>query len=302
MLSITIVNLNTRDLIAGCLSSVNRFTKGISYEIVVVDNGSKDGSVSLIEEKFPEVILIKNSKNEGFAKAQNQAFRVASGKYIAVLNSDTQLKSNAFGKMIQVLERHEAIGAMGPAILNKSGKLELTAFKNPSAIGAIHESFMLNRVLPNGLLSGRYARHWYEKPFEPDWLLGACILIRREAITDNDLFDEDFFFYCEDIEMCNRLKQDGWKVLYFPGAEVVHLGSQTDPPADIDLFVEINKSRNLYFLKQKGHFYMVCFRLVTAAGLFCQISGLIRNLLTARMSMTDVKFHLKRFYTVVFLI
>lgn len=221
-LSICIVNWNTRDLLIQCLTSVVQGTEGVDYETVIVDNASTDGSVLALQEGFPQVKLIVNSSNLGFAKAANQAIMESKGRYVLLLNPDTRPLDNAIGKMIRFMEERPEAGAMGPRLVLPDGRPQPYSFGCDPTLG-----YLLRRGL-NLLLRKGYLHDWgTDEVQEVDWLSGASLMLRRRALEETGLLDENFFLYFEDNDLCLRLRQKGWKVYFNPMVQVVHLGGES---------------------------------------------------------------------------
>ncbi|HUS51885.1 MAG TPA: glycosyltransferase family 2 protein [Candidatus Bathyarchaeia archaeon] len=215
-LSIIVVSFNTKDLLNNCLKSIFNQTKGIDFEVIVVDNGSTDSSPetvkSLINQKKP-LSLIENKKNFGFAKANNQAIKKARGKYFFLLNSDTILKDSPFSELISFAKKHPQAGVIAPKLLNKDGSKQLSAAS----------FFTLPKVLLWLSTGDRFLFSSPGKACQADWVMGAAMLVRREAIEKAGLMDEDFFMYMEEVEWCFRIKKSGWQIWFNPEAEIYHL-------------------------------------------------------------------------------
>lgn len=225
--SIIIVNWNTRDLLRQCLTSVVRETT-VSNEILVVDNGSTDGSADMVVVEFPVAYVIANRKNLGFAKANNQAIAKALGRYILLLNSDTVVLDRAIDRMIEFADQHLEAGVVGPKLVTSDGSLQSSCRNFPwlgnsiiAFLGSVH-------LLPYGFLSARIHRLWeHDQIRDVDWIIGACLLVRHEVIRQVGSLDEDFFFYSEDMDWCYRIKKAGWRILFYPDARVIHFGGQS---------------------------------------------------------------------------
>jgi len=218
-LSIIIVSFNTKNLLQACLESVFQQTKDIKFEVIVVDNASTDGSPEMVKKKFPQVELIKNQKNLGFAQANNQALRRAKGDYFLLLNSDTKIKNNALKKLVALAEEKKNLGMAGPKLLNPDGTPQ------PST-----GPFYTLPITFFSLFRGdRYLRQAPSQEKVVDWLSGACFLIKREVTEKIGFLDEKFFMYVEEMEFCFRAKKAGFQVDYFPQAEVYHLERGSSP-------------------------------------------------------------------------
>lgn len=219
ILSVIIVNFNTKDLLKDCLSSILRQAQGINFEVLVVDNGSTDDSTVMIKEKFPQVSLIENKKNLGFAKANNQGIKRAGGKYILLLNSDTILKDNPLFRLIRFAEKHPQAGVIGGRLLNRDGR------EQPS----VAPFFTLPKAFLWLLTGDRFLYSSPRKPCQVDWVMGAALMIKKEVIDKAGFLDEKFFMYMEEQEWCYRIKKAGWQVWFYPGAEIFHLIRGSSP-------------------------------------------------------------------------
>lgn len=218
-LSIIIVSFNTKDLLKNCLTSVFNTTKGINFEVFVVDNGSTDGSIEMVKKKFPKVFLIKNKKNLGFARANNQALKKAKGEYLLLLNSDTKILDNALEKLVNFAKGKEELGIVGPKLLNPD--------KSPQPSAA--PFYTLPVVFISLLRGDSFLRRSYQETREVDWVAGACFLIKKEITKKIGFLDEEFFMYIEEMEFCFRAKKAGYKTYFYPAAKIFHLvrGSST---------------------------------------------------------------------------
>lgn len=223
MVSISIVNWNTKDLLRKCLNSIyeNSFR---DFEVFVVDNNSSDGSVQMVKEQFPQVNLLANTENLGFAKANNQAIRQSRGKYILILNPDIILFKDTLGQMISFMEENPQAGIMGIKLNNDNTKTGYFR-KYPSIIQVLLFYTMLDKLsLKNKWLKDRYWES-IDTPsvIEIPQVPGACLLMRKEI----GLFDEDFNLFFEDVDLCYRIKKAGWKIFYVPYIKAIHKGAQS---------------------------------------------------------------------------
>ncbi len=230
-LSIVIVNWNTRVLLRQCLASIKEDVGALHVELIVVDNASRDDSVDMVWREFPDVRLLVNARNVGFARANNQAMRVAHGRYVMLLNSDTIVRLGALPAMVRYMDGHPAVGALGPRLLNGDGTVQPSAHPFPDVArdtlriaGASTWSLLrrLSRRPSSGAAAPASARTG-----PVDWLVGACLVVRREAIEGAGVLDEGYFFGNEEVDLALRLRQQGWRNVYLDEAEVVHLGSQS---------------------------------------------------------------------------
>ncbi len=223
-LSIIVVNWNTRELLKQCLTSVIEQTQQLAYEIFVVDNASSDGSIAMVERDFPDVHLIKNDRNLGFSKANNQALVKASGRYLLLLNSDTRITENAFWPMIQFLDAHPSVGMAGPQLLNPDGTRQESCDDFPRRPMTLLRDKILDALqLQNHITRAGKMRRWdYSNNFSVDYLIGAVLLVRRETFEQIGGLDEQFFMYAEDIDWCYRSVRAGWQNYYLGEICVYH--------------------------------------------------------------------------------
>ena len=231
-LSVVIVSFNARDYLRRCLGSLYEHTAGIGYEVIVVDNASWDDSVQMVESEFPQASLIRCSANQGFAAACNRGIAQAKGEFILLLNPDTEIADNAFAPMVAYCRQQPQVGILGPKLLNSDGSLQLSCRRFPSHLtGLFNRQSILTRLLPRNRFSSRYLMSdWNHNSIaEVDWLSGACTLLRRQMLADIGPLDEGFFMYIEDVDICYRAHQGGYRVVYFPQAVVTHhIGRSSD--------------------------------------------------------------------------
>lgn len=219
-LVIVIVSYNVCDLLRECLRRLD------GQRIIVVDNASADGSAAMVHAEFPTVQLIANSENRGFAAACNQAIRASAEELILVLNPDTRVESAALTTLLDLMQREPQIGACGPRLVNPDGTLQPSCRRFPTLARLIVDELGLSKLFPRSRFFGDYRMTWWphDQCREVDQLAGAALLLRRAALDDVGLFDERFFMYYEEVDLCLRLRQRGWKVVFVPEAIVPHHG------------------------------------------------------------------------------
>lgn len=281
-LSIVIVNYNSADFLEQCLNSVYQERNAVQFETFVVDNNSFDNSCRRINEMFPQVNLIMNKDNLGFARANNQAIGRSRGRYILLLNPDAILKPEALGRMIQFMDRNPEAGAAGARLLNPDGTVQLSCRHLPSFRTALFNRYsMLTRLFPRNRFSRKYLMTgWnHNSVREIDWVSGACLIIRREALNEVGLLDERFFMYAEDVDWCYRAKQKGWKVYFIPQAEAVHYIGQSSQKVEKKTIIERHRSMYLFYKKHyQGNFLLSW---LTAGGIAVR-TGFLLSLACAR--------------------
>ena len=249
-LSIIIVNWNTKKLLLNCISSIYRTVHQPAFEIFVVDNSSTDGSVDAVCRAYPQVNVIANTANLGFAKANNIALRKIAGRYAVLLNSDTILKESALDRMHDFMERHPRVGMCGPQLLNEDGSKQNSIGKFPTFL----TEFMSKRLI-RILFPERYRQAFQFKhvaltgPTEVDFIVGACMMARKAAVNEAGMLDEEYFFLYEEVDWCFRMKTAGWPVYHLPDVEIYHLGGQSIKEMNLRARTESWRSRYLFFKK-----------------------------------------------------
>nr|MBF0222881.1 glycosyltransferase family 2 protein [Desulfobulbaceae bacterium] len=223
-ISIVIVNWNTRQLLLNCLASIYEHMPQMVYEIWVVDNGSTDDSVEKVKNTYPEVHVIENKQNLGFAAANNMAFRQMNGRYALLLNSDTILTHGAIQQLYRFLEENPKVGMACGQLLNEDGTRQNSFANFPSVRAMLTNETLLRLFFPKRFPS---KRRDYLKPIPVDSCIGACMLVSKKAMDDVGLFDEDYFFYFEETDWAYRMHRNGWGVYFIPSAKIYHLQGQT---------------------------------------------------------------------------
>ena len=228
VVSIVIVNWNVKELLLGCIESIVRTAEDIPYEIIVVDNGSSDGSAEAVARLYPDVKLIRNLRNEGFARANNEAARRAQGKYICFLNPDTVVKPNALRYMIEVLDSDEKVAIVGPKLLNEDGSLQPSCRNFLTNLNLMMSHLLFKPIFSQRIRASLVYEYWgHDQTREVDWLVGACLMVRKSALERIGPFDEGYFMFHEDTDLCFRAKSMGYKVVFCHNASVVHFGGRS---------------------------------------------------------------------------
>ncbi len=225
-LSVIIVNYNVKYFLELCLHSVLRAAEGVDAEVIVVDNNSKDESCSMVRVKFPSVILIENKENAGFSRANNQAVAIAKGEYLLFLNPDTVMPEDFFSKTLAYMDAHPEAGALGPKLFDGKGQYAPDAKKSfPSLSVALFKTTGINKLFPKSPYFNKYyAVHIGENETAAvEVLSGCCMMVRLSVVKEiGGAFDEDYFMYCEDVDLCYRIQKAGYKNIYFPEASLIH--------------------------------------------------------------------------------
>lgn len=284
-LAIIIVNYKARDLLRGCLRSILA-NEGVSYRIFVVDNASNDGSVEMVRREFPSVVLQALDRNIGYGPANNLGIRMALAdstppRYILLLNPDTVLPADALAKMVAFLETHPEVGAVGPKLVRPDGSLDLACRRSfPTPEVSFYRILGLSKLFPKSRRFARYNLTYLDPDCltEVDSLVGACMFLRREALEQAGLFDEAFFMYGEDLDLCYRLKQHGWKVFYNPVVTVLHYKGESSRQNSARANYEFYRAMLLFHRKHYAeHTFFLVNWLITLAVVFLGGLALLRN-------------------------
>lgn len=216
-LSIIIVNFNTKSLLQKCLRSVFASQTGYKFEVLVSDNGSQDGSIGMIRQEFPQVKLLENKANLGFSKGNNVALKQALGRYCLLLNSDTEVRPDTFDLSVKYMDQHPDVGVMGCKVLLPDGSLDQACRRKfPNPWNSFLRLFGLKKFSDYNISTP------IDRETEVDSVMGAFLMIRKDTTDKVGLLDEEFFMYGEDLDWCWRVKAAGYKVMYYPKAEIVH--------------------------------------------------------------------------------
>ena len=254
-LSVIIVNYNGRAVLPECLQSLQRYVGQIDFEVLVVDNASNDGSVEFLRKEFPWVTIIENSGNLGFAHGCNIGIRSSKGESILFLNADTRFQNDALAQLLDFFLKNPSVGLIGPRIVYTDGRFQPSCGTLPTALGEIRDK-MLYALAKNNIAGvASFLERKYSKNGPVGWLTGACLLARREAVEAVHGFDEQIFMYFEDKDLCKRVAEAGWGVVYFPGAVVSHLLGKSSQGSDAVRLKRIYRtSQEYYYKKHLGTF------------------------------------------------
>ncbi|MBI1281429.1 MAG: glycosyltransferase [Anaerolineaceae bacterium] len=263
-LSIIIVNWNAKDLLTRCLQCVESTVKKISYETFVVDNASTDGSQEMVRRDFPNVKLIANEGNVGFATANNQAMKVSEGRYVLLLNSDAFVKENTIDAMVAFMDEHPEAGMAGCKLLYGDGSLQPSCATFPTLTTEIIIALGLDKLFPKSSLFGKYLMtDWdYNDTRDVDAILGAFMLVRADLIPKVGMMDEGFFMYSEEVDWCYRFKDAGWKILFYPGVECIHLWGGSSNAVKGETLLRLYRSRVRFFRKHYGKLSALCLKFI----------------------------------------
>jgi N-acetylglucosaminyl-diphospho-decaprenol L-rhamnosyltransferase len=269
-LTISIVSLNTRDLLAACLRSV--FTsRGVAFEVHVIDNGSTDGSAETVARDFPAVSLVRNQSNRGFAAANNIAVNQATGRYVLLLNPDTEIGPDALRAMVAFMDAHPAAGICGPKINFPDGRFQSCGYRFPTLLSEVQQSKAVGRLMRAvvGPASSVAVEH---NAFEVDWVDGACLLIRRDVVEQVGPLDEQYFLYAEELDWCFCVRKAGWSVYAVPSVSIVHHQGQSSAQMSDFSLAYLIETRLRFYRKHYGLLSAITTSLVYVAGCLRQFS------------------------------
>lgn len=256
VLSIIIANYNGRDLLAGCLESLYKYPPSCSFEVLVIDDASFDGSYEMVQKRFPKVRLLRNAKNVHYGKSNNTGFDLAGGRYLYLLNNDTLMLPNAMDAMVAFLEQHPRVGGVGNKLLNGDGTIQASVKTLPSAMaGLFGARSIITKLFPNNRFSRRHLLHLSQdmtRPFPAGYVSSASLMIRREVIQQVGYLDERLSYHI-DADYCKRMWDAGLEVYYLPSAPVIHLahqgGTMVTPSRRFKSVVEFHRGSYLYYRK-----------------------------------------------------
>ncbi len=254
--SVVIVSWNTRDVLKACLRSIFEETRFLSFEIIVVDNASRDATPDMVRTEFPGVKVIANRDNRGFAAANNQGIGESAGRYILLLNPDTVILDGAIQKCVKYADTHRDVGIVGCQVYLDDRQISQTGFAFPSAWNLFLVLSKLSSAFPHSRLFGARELGWWGRDDERDLdvISGMFMLIRREALDEVGLLDEDYFVYTEEADLCFRFARAGWRRVFTPSARIIHVdgGGKSTSQVNARMFVQLQKSMMVFFKKNRG--------------------------------------------------
>lgn len=260
-LSIIIVSWNVADLLAACLESILAAdvsldpseTDRLTVEIIVVDSGSSDHTVSMLRERFPQITLLAQSENVGYTRGNNIGLAAAQGRYLLLLNPDTEIIGHALEEMVAYLEANPQVGILGPHTLNSDGTTQSTRRRFPTVPLAFFESTWLQRFAPKPMLQRFYVEDQPDtSTFEVDWVQGSALLARRAVYEQIGGLDEGYIMYSEELDWCKRAKAAGWQVVYLGSARIIHHGGKSTDQVKARAHIYFQQSKLRYFRKYHG--------------------------------------------------
>ena len=300
-LSVVLLSYNTRDLTEQALRSTFAALDGIESEVFVVDNASKDGSAEMVKEKFPNVQLLVNEENIGFSGGNNKALSKVCGNYVLLINTDTIVHRDAFKKLVEFLDAHPQAGAVGCKILNPDGTLQLDSRRGfPTPFAAFCKMSGLSRLFPKHKKIAHYNMTFLDpdEEAEVDVLSGSCMLVRKEAMDQVGLLDEDYFMYGEDIDWCYRIREAGWKIYYTPNAQIIHFRGESGRTVPLRILYRKSKAMSIFVGKHMVRRYRffpmwILHFAISIYGVVRFTANMLRLLLVPLIDVTLILFGIK---------
>lgn len=275
-LSVIIVNWNTREHLRACLRSIFTYPPDEPFEVWVVDNASSDDSVQMVREQFPQVNLIANEQNMGYGRANNQALRQAQGEFALILNSDIEVTPHALQALIDFMRQHPDAHAAGGQLILPDGSIQPSCSERLTLWAVFCEQSLLAKAFPRSRLFGGYTLTWwsYDSVREVEQVVGACLMLRRQSDGSFPLFDERYFMYAEDTELCHRIRRRGGRIYYVPHARFKHhLGASSEQESiRTEMVKAYNRSRILFFREVYGAWSVPVYRLLIAMGALLRLT------------------------------
>jgi hypothetical protein len=261
----------------------------LTCEIIVIDNASTDGSAEAVAQEFPSVLLIRNANNNGFAVANNQGIKKATGKYLLLLNPDTLLIEDAITPLFEFMEHHPEAGIAGCKILNQDGSLQPSYFPFLNLAMLSWIALFLDRLIPLNYINGKWVvgSRMPQTPFRVQRLLGAFLFVRREVFQKVGLMDEGYFLFCEEEDFCYRAYRQGWAIYCFPQARIIHLGGKSAAQNRPATVIHANASRVRFFSKHYGIVTELLFRVIWLFALLVRMPSVLKLPSSERRAMIN---------------
>lgn len=281
-LSTIIVSWNVRDLLRTCLQAV--LAAGVEQEVIVVDNASGDGTPDMVRREYPQVTLLANRDNRGYTGGNNQAIPISRGRYVLILNPDTRPEPGAIREMLSFMEAHPDAAAVGPRLLWGDGSLQSSRRRFPTLATGLLESTLVQQYWKHNAVLRRY----YCDDLPPDrveavdWVVGACIMIRRQALDQVGLLDEGYFMYSEEMDWCYRAKRAGWQIYHLPSATVVHYHGKSSEQNVLSRELRFQDSKLRFYAKHHGGWQATLLRLFLISTYAFEAGGLAAKMLVSR--------------------
>lgn len=258
--SIIIINWNTKEMLKECLNSIKKHTKNINYQVIIVDNNSSDGSIEMLNSQFKEFVIVESKENLGFGRAHNLALPYINGKYTLLLNPDTLLKENSIKTMIEFIEKNEDIGLLSCKLLNADGTLQSSYWNFPDIKEAVREAIVNIAKIPFDLTKKiNDLKQMKVSSKEIECVMGAVMLLPSELFLEMNGFDDDYFMYGEDMDICWIVRSKGYKVFYCVDTEIYHIFGQSSKQISYWREVKTSSALKLFLKKRRGEVYELVF-------------------------------------------
>lgn len=251
-LSVVIISYNSADFLRECLNSLYSFIKDVTFEIIVVDNASTDGTIELVRKEFENVIIVENRENTGYSAAINHGIERAKGEYCAIMNPDTRLTSNVFDPLLNYLKTNPKSGVVGCSLKFADGRSQRSYFRFPSLLGRLAYHTGINRLVNAESINRATTPEDLSTPVNVEVVSGAFFTVKREIILSVGGFDTDYFLYHEEADLCFRLQKAGYQNALFPGLSLIHHGWNTESPKNALVYFHRNRSLLLFFYKNRS--------------------------------------------------
>jgi GT2 family glycosyltransferase len=276
-LSVIILNWNTWDETRDCLNSIYGQAHRHAIEVIVADNASSDGSRESVRDEFPQTCLVAHSTNLGFCAGNNRAVPATSGRYVLFLNSDTVVTEGALDALIDFADASPDIGIVGPKLLNLDGSLQYSCRRFPNLGAGFFRNTPLGRLFPKNRYTQDYLMSDWDHASvrDVDWVSGAALFIRREALEQTDGFDEGFYMYCEDVDLCYRAHEFGWRVVYYPEAVIYHIIGRSTNKVPTRMTYAFHRSMYRFYKKHYARKTSLFVRPLIIPGLILRSAGQI---------------------------
>lgn len=288
VVSVVIVTWNSAAFIGPCLAALRATTRA-AVECFVVDNGSSDATVRIVREQYTWATLLETGRNLGFAAANNLGLRRARGRYLLLLNPDTEIRPGAVDALAALFDRRKEAGAVGAQLLNTNGSVQYSTYRLPTARTLAWEYFLRDLRRPNDRRAGRYTDAEYAIERETEGLLGACLMVRREAIAQVGLLDERYRLYCEEVDWCIRLRRAGWEIWYTPQAQVVHHGGQSARLAPARSALQLQRSRFRLYSRWYSPIQRTLLETITRLGMLYQATFWLKQAARGRLRSEELR-------------
>lgn len=276
LLSVIYVNWNTRDYLLNCISQMRLETAGLDAEVIVVDNASSDDSVECVEAEYPDVVLVKNKENAGFARANNQGLAVAKGKYVFLVNTDVELVAGCIKSMLAFMDDNKTVGILGPKVLNRDKTLQRTTWKFDYLYTMLGQMVSLNNLFPS------IVTYKLDKVKHVDYIAGCFWCVRKKAIDEVGLLDESFFFYGEDKDWCYRFREKDWGVVVNPYIEIIHYGGGSSIRSSVKYSLMMERAQLMFCKKHYSKPKKILYYFVRCVYHFTRIVGSLLQILFRR--------------------